>query len=623
MKSLPSRLKIALLSSGISGVVLMAFGAVMWVLIYDMRIDAVDREIRTLASRHPGLFAGRGNYERLADWLEFTFGNDYTNHVLLEIRTAQGQRLYRSPYWPENVSIEDVGGPFETNSVMSGPVLTRGVPQNEQENRGGGRMRRGQGMGWSGPPSLVEFTKQPEFFTERTRDSSWRFGVLGNDDISVLLGLNQQGVEDDLNHVRGAFFLTLPVALFLVGLGGWAVAGRALRPLKTIADTAERVTARGLDQRVPASTDDPEVARLINVLNGMMDRLEKSFRQATRFTADASHELKTPLTVMQGELENALQTSVPGSPEQELFSNLLEEAERLKTITRSLLLLAQADAGQLKLSLEPVDVSAELENMLEDAQVLAAELRLAFEVRIQPQLRVRADPALLRTAMFNLVSNAIKYNEEDGRLSIQLNAVENEIRFVVGNTGPGIPVSDQPKLFERFFRVDRIKGPRLDGIGLGLSLAREIVRGHGGDLWLEESRPEWTQLRAFSSQVVIISIGNQHKDTARHRRKQSSGTGVSPVSFCSPIAIETHGQDARATTKSSRLELQLTVPGARGRTALWNSLEFLRHRARCLNYQGIRATRRLSRSGGCRSTENETAGRVRPLAGKCSCLKRG
>ena len=162
-------------------------------------------------------------------------------------------------------------------------------------------------------------------------------------------------MHGELNYLRDAFLLTFPLALLLIGIGGWVIGSRAFRPLKAIADTAEHVTARGLDQRIPLVDSDGEVARVVRVLNGMMDRLEKSFHQATRFTADASHELKTPLTIMQGELENALQGAPAGSNEQQVFNNLLEETQRLKNITRNLLLLAQADSGQLKLSPEVVE----------------------------------------------------------------------------------------------------------------------------------------------------------------------------------------------------------------------------------------------------------------------------
>jgi heavy metal sensor kinase len=327
---------------------------------------------------------------------------------------------------------------------------------------------------------------------------------MGNDFMTLVMGVNLKEVEKDLDHLRRAFLLTLPVALFLVGLGGWLVAGRALRPLKIIADTAERITARGLDQRIPEVSDNPETARVIHVLNRMMERLETSFHQATRFSADASHELKTPLAVMQGELENALQAAPPGSPEQQLFSNLLEETQRLTVITRSLLLLARADAGQLKLARAPVNLSDELEAMLEDARALAAETQLQFTVDIQPGVRLEGDLALLHTAFFNLILNAIKHNERNGKVSVRLSVAHQQIHFTIGNSGPGIPPEDQPKIFERFYRATRAAQSRADGFGLGLSMAREIIRAHGGEVLLQESRPGWT--------VFIVTLPSSGMD---------------------------------------------------------------------------------------------------------------
>jgi signal transduction histidine kinase len=185
-----------------------------------------------------------------------------------------------------------------------------------------------------------------------------------------------------------------------------------------------------------------------------------------------------------------------------VLANLLEETQRLKTITRSLLLLAQADAGQLKLTLAPVDLSAELEGMIEDARGLAAATRLIFDVQCPPGLRIEADRALLHTALFNLIGNAIKYNEPDGRIEIRLETAADKIVFTIGNTGPGIPPADQTKIFERFYRVRRVSEPRADGIGLGLSLAREIIRAHGGELSLNESRPGWTSFAVTVPQAV-------------------------------------------------------------------------------------------------------------------------
>lgn len=488
MKPLPFRFKLALFSMGISGLVLLAFGAAAWLLVSRQKLESVDTEIRSLGARHPGWIASRGNYQRLDDALEFIFGEAHQNQIILLVKDTKGEVLHASSGWPEDLD------PVQLDCALADDPKAAVTVGRDMPGAGMGRGRGGMGRGFGpgGGGAAVAFTKIPRFQTVSTTRGEWRLGMLGTADMTLVIGLNLDRLHADLNRLRDAFLAAWMIALFMVGLGGWLVASRALRPLKTIAETAERVTASGLDARIPATTEDPDIARVIQVLNRMMDRLETSFRQATRFSADASHELKTPLAIMQGELENALQSAPPGTPEQRLFSNLLEETQRLKTITRSLLLLARADAGQLELALESINLSAELQDMIEDARILAAEKQPGFDVQIQPQLCVRADRTLLHAAFFNLIANAVKFTELRGRIEIRLAATKENVTFEIGNSGPGIPPDEQPRIFERFHRVRQAGKSGTDGIGLGLSLAREIVRAHGGDLLLKESPPGWT-----------------------------------------------------------------------------------------------------------------------------------
>ncbi len=492
MKPLPFRFKIALFSMGISGLVLVAFGAAAWLLVSRQKLESVDTEIRSLGARHPGWIASRGNYQRLDDALEFIFGEAHQNQIILLVKDTQSEVLHASSGWPADLD------PVQLDCALADDPKAPVTVGRDTPGAGVGRGRGGMGRGFGpGGGAVAAFTKIPRFQTVSTTRGKWRLGMLGTADTTLVIGLNIDRLHADLNRLRNAFLAALMIALLMVGLGGWLVAGRALRPLKTIAQTAERVTASGLDARIPATTEDPDIARVIQVLNRMMDRLEASFRQATRFSADASHELKTPLAIMQGELENALQFAPPGSPQQRLCSNLLEETQRLKTITRSLLLLAQADAGQLRLALESVNVSAELEDMVDDARILAADKQPEFDVQIQPQLCVHADRALLHTAYFNLIDNAVKFTEPHGRIEIRLAAAKENITFEIGNTGPSIPPDEQPRIFERFHRVHQAGKTGAGGIGLGLSLAREIIRAHGGELSLAESRLGWTRFTAI------------------------------------------------------------------------------------------------------------------------------
>jgi signal transduction histidine kinase len=224
----------------------------------------------------------------------------------------------------------------------------------------------------------------------------------------------------------------------------------------------------------------------------MMQRLEGSFQQAVRFTADASHELKTPLAIMLADLDDAVRHAAPGSAEHERFVSLFTEASRLKQITQSLLLLSQADAGRLPTHPETYDLSLDLERLIEDGEILCEQAGLALEHHIQPGITVHADRALLQQVFQNLLSNAIKYNRPQGRVSLQLSQQEGQTVFTVTNTGPAIPVENQQRLFERFFRGDKAHTRQTDGFGLGLNIATELARANGAELRLVSSREDET-----------------------------------------------------------------------------------------------------------------------------------
>ena len=302
---------------------------------------------------------------------------------------------------------------------------------------------------------------------------------------TFVLGFNMNRFNAETLELRNAFLVAALAALLLIAGGGWWISQRALRPIKTLTQAAEAVTATGLDQRIPSGDEDVEFMRLITVFNQMMDRLEKSFYQATRFSADAAHELNTPLTILQGELEHALQSAELGSDQQQEYSTLLEEVQRLKTIIRKLLLLSLADSGKLKLNLEPVNISETLEAVCEDIEILAPHLTV--EKYIDSDVWVMADADLMRQVIQNLTNNAIKYNQEGGSITLRLRSEGPVVTFTISNSGRSIPREERDRIFDRFYRGDKARSRRVDGVGLGLSLAREIARAHRGNLVLEET----------------------------------------------------------------------------------------------------------------------------------------
>jgi hypothetical protein len=260
--------------AAISGAVLVAFGLAAWLLVSRQKLEGVDTEIRSLGARHPGWIANRGNYERLDAALEFIFGEAHQNQIILLVKDADGSVLYTSPGWPKDLD------PAQLDCTLADDpqAVVVGAAQRDVAGAGVGRGRGGMGRGFGpgGGMGQVTFTKIPKFQTVTTTSGEWRLGQLGTADTTLLIGLNYEGARAELGRLRNAFLLALPVALLLVGLGGWLVAARALRPMRTIAQIAERVTASGLDQRIPASNEDPEIARVIHVLNRMMDRLKRA-----------------------------------------------------------------------------------------------------------------------------------------------------------------------------------------------------------------------------------------------------------------------------------------------------------------------------------------------------------
>jgi len=486
MKPSPLRLRIALLSTLLSGAVMVMFGAAAWWTVSKQKSDALDARIRALGTRQPGWMFQDRDFRRLEENFEFvvTTPGDAAPYFLL-VADGAGRVLHQTQDWPEGVAVELFVTPLADGKDGVGPI-------EEIDRPGWGRGQgpgRGRGPGGGGGQA-VRFTKEPEFFTLAAAGRSWRVGRLGNDELTLVIGLSADATVAELRQLRNAASIALPAALLLIGLGGWFVAGRALRPLQRIAETASRVTARGLNQRVPDIGGDPEITRLVAMLNDMMNRLEASFHQATRFSADASHELKTPLAIMRGEIEQAIANASPGSPEQRTLNSLLEETHRLGGIIRSLLLLSRADAGRLVTTHEPVDLTSLLHELVEDAAATAETTGIQMESDITHGIHVSGDASLLRTAILNLLGNAVKHNLPEGMARVVLSEKNNAVCLEITNSAPPIGPDEVEEIFERFRRGRAAHDAAREGTGLGLSLAREIIVAHGGSLTLVPDRKD-------------------------------------------------------------------------------------------------------------------------------------
>ncbi len=338
--------------------------------------------------------------------------------------------------------------------------------------------------------------KERGHFTTELFGKEMRVGVFQRGQVTLRLAASIYQVEETFEDLLIAYAVALPVLLIFVGVAGWWLSQKALRPIRDIAIAAEQITARRLDQRLPNPGTRDEVAHLTDVLNKMIDRLAASFTQATRFTADASHELKTPLTIIRGELEAALREGELSPSQEKLLVNLLEETQRLRGITDGLLLLSRADAGHFELPVAALDFSALVSEILEDIEILAAPHQIALEAEVQSGIRVRGNAQFLRQLLLNLFDNAIKYNDPQGSLRVTVSETKGECIVSVANTGTTISPADAEHIFDRFYRGDAVRQSRRSGHGLGLSICREIARAHRGEVVVApDAAAGWTELR--------------------------------------------------------------------------------------------------------------------------------
>jgi two-component system, OmpR family, heavy metal sensor histidine kinase CusS len=325
----------------------------------------------------------------------------------------------------------------------------------------------------------------PKIITQSIPTGNWRVGVANSPHSQIAIAVSLAALEQEMAEILNMFLIAISGILLLISGGAWMISGSALRPIQELTTAIQKITAAGLDQSVPADTSDVEFMELVQVFNQMLERLGRSFKQASRFSADAAHELKTPLAILQGELEQALYQAEPGSNLQQNLSNLLDEVRRLSGIVRKLLLLSLADAGQMSLYKVEVNLSEVLAVIVEDLDMLAPTLQIKTD--FSTELRVGGDRDLLTQVLQNLMGNAIKYNVPEGWISIQAQQSATTVSVTIANSSSDNLAVDRDRIFERFYRGDAARTRKIEGVGLGLSLSREIVWAHQGSLVIDST----------------------------------------------------------------------------------------------------------------------------------------
>jgi heavy metal sensor kinase len=310
----------------------------------------------------------------------------------------------------------------------------------------------------------------------------------------MVIGKPLTDIEATITTFERNFFLVGALAVLFGALLGWLMAGRALIPLNAVATAAQEMTGSNLQVRIPLRGAGDELDRMITAFNDMTGRLDQSFQQIRQFSTDVSHELRTPLTAIRGQLEVALFTAKTAEQYKDAMVNALQDVEHLSNIVRALLLLSQAESGQLVLQMTPLDLAPVVEDITEQFQIPAEEQKLTLRSEIEPGgCRIRADRTQIGRLVTNLISNAVKYTPPGGRVVVRLkHPSPDSVQFIVEDTGIGISKDHLPHIFDRFYRVRPAHRSPVQGLGLGLSFVAWIVQAHNGKIDIDSTEGKGT-----------------------------------------------------------------------------------------------------------------------------------
>jgi signal transduction histidine kinase len=319
-------------------------------------------------------------------------------------------------------------------------------------------------------------TQTVELFGRNCRIGAWQEGPY-----LVRIGTRLGAIERFQKDLRRGLLLALPVVGLVVFIGGHWLGRRAVAPVADLSAAAERISAAAPQERLPMPATNDEIARLTEVLNRSFDRLQASYESATRFSADASHQLKTPVAVLRAGLDHLSRETGLTGPQASEIAVLRQQTRRLTALIDDLLLLAQADAGRLALEAEEIDLKPLIAAAEDDLQALVSDRDIRVEDELPESLIAKADRRRVMLVLQNLVENAAKYTPEGGTVKVSARQEDGWAVVSVANTGAAIPEEVREEIFERFRRGPAV-GENVRGHGLGLNIARELIRAHGGEL---------------------------------------------------------------------------------------------------------------------------------------------
>jgi heavy metal sensor kinase len=445
MMTLPIRLRLTAWYFAVLAVVLSAFGVSAYLAMRHSIRKTVDEELQVRAEGVHQLIertvqrGAKGDLpEGLREHTELRAGG-----ALLQVSDAQGNWLYRSKV------MSDYGVP---RIPTTSPKVT--------EYRGNDVPLRiwNQVVNVAGEPYFIQSAFEMDDFYEA------------------------------LYHFELLLYIAIPSLLICAALGGYWISTRALSPVDQITRTARTISAQNLSSRLVVPPTGDELQRLSETLNGMLDRLESAFKKITQFTADASHELRTPVAVMRTRAELSLRKARSADEYRDVISEVLAELEKTSGLIEQLMFLARADSGAETLHFADTNVTEVLREACHQGSALAEAKQISFQEFISPDsMWIRGDASSLRRLFLILIDNAVKYTPANGHVEVSLQRNNGYAIAQVKDTGIGIAETDLPNVFERFYRADKARNRELGGVGLGLSIGRWITEVHSGTIEVQSA----------------------------------------------------------------------------------------------------------------------------------------
>ncbi len=399
----------------------------------------------------------------------------------LGLATAQGEEL--------DSLVADLNENLEERYGLKPQFALVAVQRHQGRALGSGGMHRIEQLV---PPDLLE--RRAGIYTLVVADDHFRVRVFRRAWGVAAVGVMNETLFEVAEEAGALLIWILPVAMLLAITGGWLMSKLALRPVAAAARAAESLSLANLRERLPAYAGRDEFGALVATLNRMISRLEEGVKRLQQFTQDAAHELRTPLTVLRGDVELAYQDESTADETRVWLQRILDRVIALGQIVDNLMLLARSDSGDYPIHKAAFRLDLAVKEVFEDLQILAEGRPLAVQLHSEEAVTFCGDESLIRRLLLNLCDNALKYTRQ-GEIALHLRRVNAHLELMVCDTGSGIPAEELPRIFDRFYRVDRARASDTGGSGLGLAICQWIVAAHGGTIAVTSAPGKGTTVR--------------------------------------------------------------------------------------------------------------------------------